>query len=120
MKLNMEESILKDFIIIRREQIRSFESGDITHSELLTYIWLCYIADSYGYAHVRSYSWFAERLPIKIKGNTVGVIMRSLRDHKWIAYSDRQGSRTGFKVTIGYWPLGKGKFRQLRSSLDHM
>lgn len=114
----MEESILKDFIITRRDQFRSFESGEISFSELITYIWLCYIADSYGYAHVRSYGWFAERLPIDVKGNTVGVIMRSLRNHKLIDYSDRQGSRSGFKVTIGYWPIGKGKFRQLGKNED--
>jgi hypothetical protein len=109
----MEESILKDFIIIRRDQFRSFESGEISYGELITYIWLCRTADMYGYAHVRSYGWLAELLPIKFKANTVGVMMRSLRSHKFIDYSDRQGSRSGFKVTIGFWPVGKGKFRQL-------
>ena len=116
--MNMKESILKDFIIIRRDTFRMYENGTISHTELLVFVWLNYIADKYGYAHVRSYSWFAERLPLDIKGNTVGVVMRSLRSHRFIDYSDRQGSRRGFKVKIGYWPTGNGMFRQLEDAGD--
>lgn len=118
MKMIMEESILKDFIIVRRDQFRSLESGLINYSEFITFVWLCYISDKYGYAHVLSYKWLAERLPISVKPNTVGVIMRSLRNHRLIDYSDRKGSRRGFKVTLGYWPLGKGMFRNLNSKVD--
>ena len=114
----MEEPILKDFIIIQRDIFRMYESGKISYTELVVFEWLNYIADKYGYAHIRSYSWLSERLPLGIKGNTVGVVMRSLRNHKFIEYSDRQGSRRGFKVKIGYWPTGNGMFRRLGDTED--
>ena len=118
MKMKMEESILKDFIIVRRDLFREFESGTVSYSEFITYVWLCRIADSFGYAHIKSHKLLAESLPLDIKPNTVGVILRSLRSHKWIDYEDRRGSRKGFKITIGFWPVGKGYFRNLDSIHD--
>lgn len=107
----MTEQKLKDFVPIQRDYFRANLDGTISDTEFTTLLWLHYLATANGVVHASSNSWLANNIPVDIKPNTMGKLLKSLRNHEYIQFENRQGSRSGFKVFLMNWKDKNGNIR---------
>jgi hypothetical protein len=112
---------LKGFFAFQRERCRDLEGGLLTFSEWFVLLWLHYLSDITGSVSIPSYEWLSSRLPVEVRigGPAVRKCLVKLQNHKLIQYSNKRGSRSGFKVKIANWPIGNGLARVFEEPENH-
>ncbi|MFT5849314.1 MAG: hypothetical protein ACI9H6_000119 [Patiriisocius sp.] len=98
----------KSYISIQKEWFDMVNGGVLTLSDFLVLLWLRDIANIKGVALVQSYAWLGSILPSgnTLKTHAIAKILKKLQKLKLIDYSNTQGSRSGFRITLSHWPIG--------------
>lgn len=111
MKISKTEN--KGYFQFPKEYFEMLRGGELSLSQFLLLILLRDLSNIKGVAAIESYSWLGQQLPrgTKLKGHAVRNALSALKHHKLINYSNSQGSRSGFRITLAHWPIGHNMAR---------
>ena len=114
----MKKDTEQTFNTIPHRIKEAFYAGTISVPEKNILLHLRMIADPYGSAKITAGEIQSDVFNNKIAIGTVNKHLSSLREKKWIAYRDRQGRGSAFKIQLDVWLLSESKWSYIQDSLN--